>query len=53
MSYGQNLARQPELKRHIETLLREEYAPVYQNEGFKIYERREAVGRRPPLGRDA
>lgn len=46
LSYGQNLARQPELKRHIEALLATEYATVYQNEGFKIYERREAVSRR-------
>lgn len=50
LSYGQNLARQPELKRHIEALLRDEYAIVYQNEGFKIYERRGPATGRPEGG---
>ncbi|MDQ3805792.1 MAG: glycosyltransferase family 39 protein [Acidobacteriota bacterium] len=40
MSYARALDKQPEVKRHISALLTEEYAPVYQNEGFKVYELR-------------
>lgn len=45
-SYEQYLDRQPDLKRHIDALLNSEYARVYENEGFKVYERREKVGSR-------
>jgi len=40
LSYAGGLGRQPDLRRHISTLLNEQYAPVYQNEGFKVYERK-------------
>jgi 4-amino-4-deoxy-L-arabinose transferase-like glycosyltransferase len=43
LSYGENLDRQPDLKRHISQLLAQAYVPVYQNDGFKIYERSEGV----------
>ena len=39
-SYEGNLGKQPEVARHIAALLSEEYEPVYQNVGFKVYERR-------------
>lgn len=45
-SYGENLDRQPDLKRHIHALLDEEYARVYENDGYKIYERRETLSSR-------
>ena len=40
LSFAGGLDKQPDLKRHISTLLTEEYALAYQNEGFKVYERR-------------
>lgn len=40
LSYDGALARNPELKRHITELLEQHYAPVYQNEGFKVYGRK-------------
>jgi len=39
-SYAQSLDRQPDLKRHITTLLADDYREVYRNDGFRIYERR-------------
>jgi hypothetical protein len=45
-SYAENLDRQPDLKRHIRGLLGEEYARVYENDGYKVYERREKVSSR-------
>lgn len=44
LSYAESLDRQPDLKRHITTLLAEEYREVYRNDGYKIYERR-AIGK--------
>ncbi len=43
-SYEGNRGKLPEVDRHVSTLLTKEYAPVYQNEGFKIYERLQTVG---------
>lgn len=40
MSYAESLDRQPDLKRHVTTLLTQEYREVYRNDGYKIYERR-------------
>ena len=40
LSYSENLDRQPDLKRYITDLLANTYKLAYQNDGFKIYERR-------------
>ena len=45
LSFAGGLGKQPELARYISALLTEEYAPVYQNAGFKVYERKSETAR--------